>query len=539
MNFYRLLATDFLISSLALMRSAIVVALISSTLLSGCGGGGGGGVAGGGGVVPPGDGGGNGGVGGTGVVAQGSISAFGSVIVNGTKFETLGTTKFVVNDNVNATPEDLKLGMVVDIQALSFSTTPRTEATLITYHNKVRGPVDSIAADCASMVVLGQTIQVDAAVQPSLTTGACDFKSTPSVEISGLVVDPPKNVIRATRIDPATAADSLQVSGQVASADAATKLLIIGALQVDYGGAVVTPANATLGAGALVTITGASIVNSKLVATSIVIAKPGLSAASGTLVELEGFIVSPAGKSFTVNGQAVDGSTAVIEPAGTVLLDEFRVEIEGKLNDAGVIIATKIEIKPEAPLRIESNVEAKTASTLTLLGQNIMVVSTTELEDESNAKIRAFMLAHVKVGDHVTVNCYRNKDGQLIATKLKRDDPQATVVIEGPLESADSAGNSFALLYQSNVRVTIGATTQIKDKTSVLISAADFFAVAVKGEMVRAEGKLSAVAGTLDATAGKVDIRNANGSPGSGGGPDPGGEPDSGSGHGSNRGGTK
>ena len=128
MNFYRLLATDFLISSLALMRSAIVVALISSTLLSGCGGGGGGGVAGGGGVVPPGDGGGNGGVGGTGVVAQGSISAFGSVIVNGTKFETLGTTKFVVNDNVNATPEDLKLGMVVDIQALSFSTTPRSRS---------------------------------------------------------------------------------------------------------------------------------------------------------------------------------------------------------------------------------------------------------------------------------------------------------------------------------------------------------------------------------------------------------------------------
>ena len=93
---------------LASIVSSVII--VSTSLLVGCGGGGvGGGVAGGEGSVPI-DGGGNGGVGGTGVVAQGSISGFGSVIVNGTEFETSGATKVTVNENTNATPADLKKG---------------------------------------------------------------------------------------------------------------------------------------------------------------------------------------------------------------------------------------------------------------------------------------------------------------------------------------------------------------------------------------------------------------------------------------------
>ena len=408
-----------------------LVFIMVTPLLSGCGGGGGG-VAGGGGSVPVDGGGGNGGVGGAGVVAQGSISGFGSVIVGGTEFETSGATKVIINENTNAATADLKLGMVVDIEAHKFATILRTEAETITYHNNVRGPIESIALNCTSMVVMGQMVQVDADVRPTLLHDACDLSVGANVEISGLVVDPPINVIRATLIDAVGVADKLQVSGLISKVDSVKKTFAIGALLVDYGGASVSPAGASVNSGASVIVTGAALSANRLTASLIMVTKSGFDAKAGTEAEVEGFIVDLAGKTFTVNGKSVDASTAVIEPSGATLGDGLRVEAEGKLDPLGVIIAAKVSVKPDAPLRLESNVEGTAAATLTLLGQTINIVSSTQFEDESSVKIRGFKLVDIKLGDHLVVSCYRDQAGQLIATKIQRLDPVSKVAIEGP-----------------------------------------------------------------------------------------------------------
>src|SRR5438128_484994 len=90
----------------SLLAAAGIVALPS------CGGGGGGGDAGGGATV--------GGVdtGGTGAFSTGRITGFGSVIVNGVRFEDNAAR--VADDDDEAKvfrPEDLRLGMVVRIRA--------------------------------------------------------------------------------------------------------------------------------------------------------------------------------------------------------------------------------------------------------------------------------------------------------------------------------------------------------------------------------------------------------------------------------------
>ena len=489
-------------------RAASSILILGSICLFGCGGGGGGGVASGGGI--PVDGGGNGGVGGTGVVAQGSISGFGSVIVNGTEFETPGSTKVTINGNTNATPADLKLGMVVDIEAYRFTPTLRTEAEHITYHNNVRGPIESIATNCAAMVVMGQTIQVDATARPTLQRGACDFAVGTYVEISGLLVGAQKNIIRATLVDAVAVAGSLQVMGLISNVDSQTKTFVIGALSVDYGGASVTPLGASVSSGANVIVTGMSLSDNKLVASSIKVIKPGLSAVAGTEAELEGFIVDLAGKKFTLSGQSVDASTAILEPSGVMLTEGARVEVEGNLDALGVVIAKKVEVKPDAPLMLESNVEAKSATTLTLLGLTISVVASTEFEDESSAQARSFKLIAVQLGDHLAVSCYRNQSGQLIATKIKRLNPSLKVIIQGPIGATDSSHDSFSLFYGNSIEVIISRNkTEIKDKNDAVLNAGDFFKITKNGDLVRAEGKLGSLIGILDATDGKVEIKNS------------------------------
>ena len=130
---------------------------------------------------------------------------------------------------------------------------------------------------------------------------------------------------------------------------------------------------------------------------------------------------------------------------------------------------------------------------------------------------RSFKLSAIQSGDHLTVSCYRNQSGHLVAAQIKRLNPALKVVIQGPIGVTDFSHDSFSLLYGNNIGVIISRDkTVIRGKTHTALSASDFFNVVKKGDLVRAEGKLGAAIGTLDATAGKVEIKNFGYSSGSG-----------------------
>src|SRR5512134_3185590 len=89
-------------------------------------------------------GGGEGGIGGTGGadVSVGSITAFGSVWVNGVEYQTNASTTIRIDDNVRPESE-LRVGMVARVDG----SIANASASAITVKSAVKGYVEAVAAD--------------------------------------------------------------------------------------------------------------------------------------------------------------------------------------------------------------------------------------------------------------------------------------------------------------------------------------------------------------------------------------------------------
>ena len=178
-----------------------------------------------------------GGIGGTGIT-QGPITGFGSVIVNGIKFEDTGAA-IEIEDVPNRPRTDLKIGMVVKIE-WEKDTTDAYIAKSIVYGDDVQGPVRDIVIDGvgdATFTVLGQQVMT----HPGTTVfnGVVDATALVNgniVEISGL--KDAAGVIHATFIDfknaVASAGETFELKGVVKSLDSIAKTFRLGAVIVHY-----------------------------------------------------------------------------------------------------------------------------------------------------------------------------------------------------------------------------------------------------------------------------------------------------------------
>ncbi|MEE8240316.1 MAG: DUF5666 domain-containing protein, partial [Nitrospirales bacterium] len=88
-------------------------------------------------------------------IGSGAVTAFGSIESNGAVYNT-DDADFTVDGQAGASQSDLHVGQVVQIR-FDQSGLTRT-ATSVVYEDVVEGPVTSVAADCLSLVVLGQSV---------------------------------------------------------------------------------------------------------------------------------------------------------------------------------------------------------------------------------------------------------------------------------------------------------------------------------------------------------------------------------------------
>jgi hypothetical protein len=90
----------------------------------------------------------------------GVITGFGSVIVNGTKFESDGA-EIDTDDSADASESDLEVGMIVTIIGAVGADGIDGKASRIEYRAKAEGPIDAIDLAGNSLSVLGQIFFVD------------------------------------------------------------------------------------------------------------------------------------------------------------------------------------------------------------------------------------------------------------------------------------------------------------------------------------------------------------------------------------------
>jgi hypothetical protein len=455
-------------------RAGVVVLV---ALLVACGGGGGGG----GGTVAGID---RGGI----VTSVGSITGFGSVHVNGVRYVTTGAT-FTVDDNPGR-ESDLRVGQIVRIEGRIEPDGINGTATRVIFDDEVEGPVQDIDLASSRLVVLGRTVQVDAqtsfddSISPRSLEG---LALGDRVEVSGRVSS--TGVVEATRIELKSAQASVEVKGTVAGVDAANRRFTLGLLTVSYASAQLDgfaggqPANGDR-VEAFGSLDGAGV----LVATRIEKESGGVSGGADESGNYEGLVDRfVSATDFSVAGQRVTTTAATAYEGGTIsaLALDVAVEVEGKFNASGVLVAGKVQFRRDSDTEFSGRVDSINAAgnSLVVFGVTVRVNTLTRFEDQSDADLQSFGLANLGVGDYVEVDAYNDGAG-LVATKIERDDDQGEVQLEGNAQNV--AQPNFTV---GGVAVTTDGNTEFRDNNGVTISATNFFQAA-PGRVVKVRGSL-------------------------------------------------
>ena len=279
---------------------------------------------------------------------QGTIMGFGSIIVNGVRFDDSAAQ--VTDDDGQAHDKgDLKLGMTVEVESSGIDRNSNTaKASHVRFGAAIVGPVSAISAATTpkTLTVLDQTVEVsDTTVfDDSLPNGFASINVGDVLEIHALF-DAVTGHYLAKRIEPKPGATVFKLRGVVSALDTGAKTFMIGAAVIDYSGIANPPANLANGQTVRVQLNTTKNASGQWVATAIRMEQNEMENEDRDEAEVEGTITAfTSTTSFSVNGLPVDATNAKFEDGTAGIVLGAMVEVEGAIVN-GVLVATKVELE--------------------------------------------------------------------------------------------------------------------------------------------------------------------------------------------------
>ena len=399
------------------------------------------------------------------VSAKGVVSALGSVFVNGVEFKTGGAAV-----RINGVPDsdaNLTAGMVVKVRGTIDDATRTGTATLVEAATAAAGIIDAVDPVNKTITVMGQIVRIEDNVtrlnddnaQKVFADGT--FAVGQRVEVNGFVDD--TGGIRASRVAKKTTGE-FTVKGFVVTSGASSF-----GLGLTPGGAATLAVNGTLPAGAavgsIVEVKAAAAPNGGAVTATLVKLEDNIGA-TGEKAKVEGIVISgDLAGGFVINGQKVLTSATTVFEGG--LSADFavgvKVEAEGPLDANRAIVASKITFRSN--IKIEADVSAISATSLTLIGQTVAINGFTRLD------------TGIIVGTHVEVRAVLDRNGNLLATRVVSRGANTRAFLQGPVSASNSTAGTMTILGNT---ITTGAGTVFRsndnatDATAV-VTAANFF----------------------------------------------------------------
>jgi hypothetical protein len=424
-------------------------------------------------------------------VALGPISTFGSIVVNGVRYETDAATFLL--DGVAGTQDDLKVGQIVSVKGTINDDGTTGTADEVTFDDSVKGPVESIDLALKQLVVLGQTvlISLDTSFDDSFSPASLEGVSVGQiVEVSGQF-DANGNIV-ATRIEPKPGGTMFEVHGTVAGLNTTAQTFNLNALVVDYSSATLDNfAGGQIAEGDFVEAKGMTLGGAgELLATKVELESLLPGAVDGDRIEVEGFITRfVSAQDFDVAGITVTttGTTTYVGGVAADLGLNVKVEVDGDLNASGVIVATEVDIRRSKAVRVVADVDSvdATNNSLVILGIPVTVDVLTRLEDKSDADVDPLNLSDLNVGDYLEIRGseFPAGSGTILATILERDDPDTETILQGFVDTINDP--SITIL---GVTIDTNGATIFRDINDNVISAADFFNQVTTNSLVKAKG---------------------------------------------------
>lgn len=444
-------------------------------------------------------GGGNSSNGGNSKTSTGVITGFGSVFVNGVEYETDDANVSI--DDEDSTEGELEIGQVVTIVGTVNPDGTTGTALVIKVEKMIRGIIDSIDSVNEKMVVMGQTVIIDELTSFKDKEFA-DFVVGNFVDISGYLNSNGEVIatqIKYRNLDASGNNDKLRLRGRVSNLDATLSTFKIGDLVINYADAQLKKMpNEGLSNGLLVSIKSRDgLVEGVLLASEVKADRKHMGD-DGDEAEIKGLITEfTDANNFKVNDVAVqtNSSTQYKNGSASSLALNVKLKVEGEVDENGVLIASEVKFQIENNVEISASVESIDVAnnTITLLGIKVALNNFTQLEDNidevaSGKNSRFFNINEIQIGDFIEINGYVDSNGEVVATKLEREDEdegENTIELKGPVDSISETSIvilGITIVFNSNTTIE-GAS----DLTNII--AGDI--IEVESQLV--EGVLTAV----------------------------------------------
>ena len=396
------------------------------------------------------------GIGGTGIV-YGRITAFGSIWVNGRRFDVDNSE--IIVDGEMLTEDDLAIGMVVRLDVDTKNGMFGSAATQVIFDDAIQGPVNGSPTEVGGagsgvklLDIFGFEVKIDATRTLYSGTSYDDIGDGDVLEISGfpasetqivatyvrktgeLTDPPPIEVELRGTIENNVPGTSFEING--------VTINYVGAIRIDVDGG--QPED-----GMFVEVEG-TFMSHTLVNAREIEQEDETFGDNVDDISLHGIVsgydATGAGLGeFFVNGQRVDASSAELEPENldSLMQNGLEVEVEGEIVN-GVLIAEELELR-EGDSEVRATVVSKDpgGSFVVAFPVGTVTITTSGLtvfEDESAVPIANFSFDTLAVGHFVEVEGIEVEGigtaDTLSAQVVKRREPNDTK-LQGAVDAID------------------------------------------------------------------------------------------------------
>ena len=438
-----------------ILKSAGASTLLLALLLHGCGGGGGSSPA------APGT------PGSAAQLADGLITGFGSVFVDGVEIEDAQASVVAENADGSSSNSVLQMG-----QRVRVNHDGKGSASKVTVDASVIGAVSNVNTAALTLTVAGQTVSVntDANAGPLTVWGGgyssiSDVNTTQLVEVHGNpVFDSSTRVYKvvATRIQKLTAISNLKVNGKVSSLSTSAKTFSLNGLTVAYATAALRPTGASLANDQQVSVFGPSsgLSGTTLTASHIKVKRLQDELSAETTMQVGGQVSAYDGsaKTFEVQGikVAITSSTSVLPSTATVDNNAY-VQVSGTVGSDGSVSASRIQVREQ-----NTNSDLAKVKLIGVISDFVNAESfvVRGVPVDASAINAATACPGITLANNVPVQIVASQQAGtpvVLASSISCKAPAGLLIrpIDGTIASVDSLAKSFTLTTGSSSAVTV------------------------------------------------------------------------------------
>ncbi len=372
----------------------------------------------------------NGGVTGTGIT-MGRITNFGSVFVNGVRFDVDGA-EFLRNDQPATQGQaDFSVGEFVVIKGSIGADSSEGVAIQVAYSDALNGEITRASTDGQSLEVLGQLVHTDALTVFHGFTDLTELDAGNLLEVSGVLGTNGHIVATlikkgALQFDSGVSRNRLR--GRIANIDTDQQQFELGGLLIDYASADLLnyEGHEIHNDQYIEVASDTAVTNYQLTASTVKFINETHDLSDHHSANIEGLVNQFTSISnFQVNGLLVTTTPSTRYQNGNVnrITENAYLRLTGTIHESGVLVADRITFQvPQNVIEQEGMVQSVDLenSEVRILNRTIVVNTSTLMIDENNHSALPFTLADLHSGDRIKVSGIALNDGKLLAYRLEK-----------------------------------------------------------------------------------------------------------------------